>query len=237
MVDKLFIRGMYTLYQVPWKFRDIIIVTIIIYLSLFFGYPLFEFLTKSDKTLLQLFLYLGYLLDLLVPILWTRKFFKSNKNVLGITKGRWSTTCIITVGVITGFLCYLVLSFFWGPQLKLNRFIIDNLLYILISPFSIFGFGSFILGPFAEEVYFRGFLYAYLEKKVGVAFGLLIQALVFGLFHPEYLNAPEVFLIFQRILLGFFLGALFKFSASLYPSIICHGVVNFLYSIAIAQWH
>jgi hypothetical protein len=43
------------------------------------------------------------------------------------------------------------------------------------------------IGPLMEELFFRGFLYPVLERRVGVPAGILLTALPFGLMHlPQY---------------------------------------------------
>ena len=39
------------------------------------------------------------------------------------------------------------------------------------------------LGPLMEELFFRGFLYPVLARRLGVAWGILLTALPFGLIH------------------------------------------------------
>jgi membrane protease YdiL (CAAX protease family) len=53
--------------------------------------------------------------------------------------------------------------------------------------------GAALLGPFAEEVLFRGFLFQYLYRRAGwrVVWALLVSALAFGAAHLTALNDPS----------------------------------------------
>jgi membrane protease YdiL (CAAX protease family) len=43
------------------------------------------------------------------------------------------------------------------------------------------------VGPFMEEVFFRGFLYPVLARRIGATWGIFITGLLFGLIHlPQY---------------------------------------------------
>jgi len=52
------------------------------------------------------------------------------------------------------------------------------------------------LGPLMEELFFRGFLYPVLERRLGVVWGVLLTALPFGLMHAfQYGNAWSAVLV------------------------------------------
>jgi membrane protease YdiL (CAAX protease family) len=222
-------------FKVGWRFKDIIFVTFTIYFFLFFAYPLLDFLLKDEKTIMHSMLYIAALLNLFVPILWVKRRYRLNKEALGIKKGNWSFIRTIIIGAGVGLGCFFVSSIIWGPQLKMNRFLIDNFLRILLLPLSIAGFEKTVLGPLGEEVFDRGFLYGYLRGRLGVSLGLLVQATIFSLLHIGYAFGGPVSLFFERLLIGLILGILYEASNSLYPSIICHGMINLLYSIAMIQ--
>lgn len=77
-----------------------------------------------------------------------------------------------------------------------------------------------VLGPFFEEVFFRGFLYRALKRHFGFWVGLIINAFIFSLIHWNI----QVFLpIFG---LGIVLALLVERTGSLIPSIIMHILVN-----------
>jgi uncharacterized protein len=100
---------------------------------------------------------------------------------------------------------------------------------------AIFGVFAVFIGPLAEEVIFRGFLQPLLSRDLGIAAGISITALVFGLLHgPEYSGA------WQYILLIAFAGACFgwvRFRAqSIIPAALMHAGFNAVFFFAaIAQ--
>ncbi|MCD6459545.1 CPBP family intramembrane metalloprotease [bacterium] len=77
-----------------------------------------------------------------------------------------------------------------------------------------------VLGPIFEEIFFRGFLYRWLRKNLGVFWGLSINAVLFSLIHNNMMAfLPIVFL-------GIILSVLVEKTSSLVPSIIMHIMVN-----------
>lgn len=90
------------------------------------------------------------------------------------------------------------------------------------SPFQLlvlFIFGV-IIAPFAEELYFRGLLFSVLRQSVGLAWGVVISGIVFGLLHFDLVR------LFPLALGGMALAVLYHKTKSLYASIIAHGVWN-----------
>ncbi len=91
----------------------------------------------------------------------------------------------------------------------------NNTLFIL------FLFFGFTLGPFCEEVFFRGFLYNALKTRTSLAVATLIQGGFFGILHyPNLLNAFTVFL------LGIALAIVYEKRKSLISAMFVHGMKN-----------
>ena len=78
------------------------------------------------------------------------------------------------------------------------------------------------IAPVAEEVFFRGFLYAGLRDRLGVGWGIALSALVFGVVHLT----PGV--LVPIALMGAILAGLYQITGSLWPSIILHMSINAL---------
>lgn len=76
------------------------------------------------------------------------------------------------------------------------------------------------LGPLAEEVLFRGLVFAWLRGRFGVPAGLAASSLLFGLAHGK----PAYILVTGTVGLG--LGLLYHRSRSLWPSVLAHGLYN-----------
>jgi membrane protease YdiL (CAAX protease family) len=77
-----------------------------------------------------------------------------------------------------------------------------------------------ILGPIAEEIFFRGFVLPGLIKRFGVGRSLLISSLVFSLFHID----PGA--IVPTFALGLALGWVYLKTGSIWPAIFAHGLHN-----------
>jgi membrane protease YdiL (CAAX protease family) len=79
-----------------------------------------------------------------------------------------------------------------------------------------------VVAPFAEELFFRGFLYQAFRNSFGVLPGALLSALIFGAIHFE------LFKLVQLAILGVILALLFEKTQSLWPPIMLHAVNNAL---------
>ena len=79
-----------------------------------------------------------------------------------------------------------------------------------------------VVAPLAEEIFFRGFLYAGLRSRLGPTSGVLVSALIFSLVHV----LPGVLL--PIFVMGAIFALLYERTGSLWPCIVLHGVINSL---------
>ncbi|MBI4786208.1 MAG: CPBP family intramembrane metalloprotease [Chloroflexi bacterium] len=79
-----------------------------------------------------------------------------------------------------------------------------------------------IVAPIAEEIFFRGFLYAGLRGRIGVAGAMLASTALFTALHMS------VELFIPIFVLGLFLAVLYEATGSLYPSMLLHAANNAL---------
>ncbi|MFH1867866.1 MAG: CPBP family intramembrane glutamic endopeptidase [Candidatus Omnitrophota bacterium] len=77
-----------------------------------------------------------------------------------------------------------------------------------------------MVGPFIEEVFFRGFLYAALRRRLSASLSIFISAFFFSLLHANLLG------FFPILALGMFLAYLREKTNSLIPSIAVHILHN-----------
>ncbi len=83
-------------------------------------------------------------------------------------------------------------------------------------------FFAVIIGPFAEEIIFRGFIYSGLRKHCSFMTAAIISACIFGIFHlQETLFIPLAFM-------GFILALTFERTRSLLPAVVVHMLWNFI---------
>lgn len=83
-----------------------------------------------------------------------------------------------------------------------------------------------ILAPIAEEVFFRGFLYAGLRNRLGLGWAIVVSAAFFAL---AYLPAAFV----PTVLIGVILAVMYEMSGSLWPGIAARAALGFI-AIAVA---
>jgi membrane protease YdiL (CAAX protease family) len=77
-----------------------------------------------------------------------------------------------------------------------------------------------ILGPIAEEIFFRGYVLPGLVKRFGVGWALLLSSLMFGMFHID----PGA--IVPTFALGLALGWVYLKTGSIWPAMFAHGLHN-----------
>ena len=77
-----------------------------------------------------------------------------------------------------------------------------------------------IVAPFAEEFLFRGVIYKTLNKNISITWTIIIQAVLFGLFHGNLIQGS------YATLLGLIFGYVTYKTKSLCPAIIMHMVNN-----------
>jgi len=73
-----------------------------------------------------------------------------------------------------------------------------------------------IFGPVAEEIFFRGFMYPAIRKKLGVAAGLMLTSAVFAGLHAHIVGFMPI------MALGMLLGYLYEKTGSLVSSMSVH---------------
>jgi membrane protease YdiL (CAAX protease family) len=87
-----------------------------------------------------------------------------------------------------------------------------------------FAFLAIAFAPFMEELFFRGFLYPVLARRIGIAFSVLITAAIFAVIHaPEYKAWGPVLIIF---LVGVVLTVVRATMKSVGASFLVHSVYN-----------
>lgn len=97
---------------------------------------------------------------------------------------------------------------------------------------------AFVQTSLSEEMFFRGFLLKRITNKFGFACGNIVQALLFGLLHgvPFAIATGNVYALILCTLLpgafGWFEGWLNekRYSGSIIPSWLIHGITNFIVS-------
>ena len=86
--------------------------------------------------------------------------------------------------------------------------------------------------PLIEETLFRGFLFAGLRPRLGSAGAVTVAAVAWALLHVQY----DAFGIATILATGLLLGTARVRSASLYPPLAMHALLNLLATIEVACW-
>jgi membrane protease YdiL (CAAX protease family) len=90
----------------------------------------------------------------------------------------------------------------------------------------------FLPAAFFEELFIRGYAFAVLRRAAGWKLALIVTSVVFGLLHAWNPN-PDAESILAVIVAGFFLGAIFLATRSLYAAGAAHFAWNWVMSGAL----
>ena len=90
----------------------------------------------------------------------------------------------------------------------------------------------FLPAAFFEELFIRGYVFAVLRRAAGWKLALIVTSVVFGLLHAWNPN-PDAESILAVIVAGFFLGAIFLATRSLYAAGAAHFAWNWVMSGAL----
>ena len=140
-------------------------------------------------------------------------------------KSRWNWLYVpaaIGIGVVLANMEYIVL----GPNPLIPDLGWLNLTLLLVVMVVFVGFG--------EELIFRGFLQARVERHWGSKAALFVSAFVFSMMHSGYSSVPYLFYVF---FVGLVLATLFWKTRSLLFVALIHGILNFfLFSFLPYGW-
>lgn len=217
--------------RIPWNGRDVLLVSAILVLSgvmamiLSFSIPANEHVQASVFSCLM-----GPAL-FISPVLWVRKRYGTGIAVFGWRRGKWRPVKIGLVGVLSGGAYFALFSLLW-PGDTTSSTVVTSCTTLL--PVSLYALGSVVLAPISEELFFRGFLYSYLETSLGRTWGLIVQAAVFAIGHTAWSyrsGAESAFLVISAFAVAVIAAALYRASNSIYSSVIFHTVFNCLITI------
>lgn len=217
--------------SVPWASKDMAMAGVWALVLMVAGVGLSGLLAwllgePSDEMGTRLWVSLVFLLEalLLIPAWrWGPGKYGGGWRILGLRAARaWPS---LLLGAL-GFGAIMAVNGVWS--------VVQNSFDISGQPdlLPIFGGGyagltqALILGsvvaPIAEEVFFRGYLYAGLRSSLGHWQGLVSSSLIFALIH----FTPGV--IIPIFLMGVIFAWLYDRTDSLWPCIALHGLVNAL---------
>jgi len=81
-----------------------------------------------------------------------------------------------------------------------------------------------LVAPFAEEIFFRGFIFSGIGNRYGYGWGAILSALIFALVHV--LTLWQLGVLVPIFLLGLLLAWLYMRTGSIWPCIFTHFAYN-----------
>jgi uncharacterized protein len=222
--------------QVPqnWTWKDVLLISSFSAVILIAGVGLLRFLSQRSLISLednnaQIYLSLASLIletiALILPIyiLGVRRK-KIPWSVLGIQSCRLEWVLLAGLlgfiaipisGVVAAIIQLVLGKSFENPQLPFlvpaGSSVLGGIAMLLLGG---------LLAPLAEEFFFRGFLYQWLRQRWGVAPGIIISSLIFGIMHGDWAVGGAAFV------LGIILAYSFEKSKSLWSNFIIHAINN-----------
>jgi len=230
----------------PWNLLDVT-KAVILYFSFLaiirlffvtgFVHSFVSFLLKSQDTAIVIdgfenmalgfslsYLIIGIVLVYFVTFKYKQSFFKTlGLNVRNVVRG-----AILGLASYVSYLPFLFVALL--TSLGLSSFFkmapeenpLLNVFSIEGRPWLIFYFVLCIcfIGPIIEELFFRGFLYPALRKKIGPVLSILISSALFSLLHMTFVGFLPI------LFLGILLAYMYEKSGSLLPSITIHIIHN-----------
>lgn len=158
--------------------------------------------------------------------------YKTSFQYLGLVRtklGHW-----LKVGIINGVVLFFsvmlmgaIVSWFSPIEIKpqpiAEIIVTAKTKWEMAIPFIV----ASLFAPVSEELYFRGFLYPTLRRKIGAGWGLIVTSLIFGGLHFDLVRMIP--LTFG----GIWLNWLYEKSGSIYTSIVAHSVWNTIMTLLI----
>lgn len=90
-----------------------------------------------------------------------------------------------------------------------------------------------VAAPASEEIFFRGFIFGGLRRRLSFWGAALISAAIFGVFH--YTGAGSVGVVPQLAFLGFALAWVYEETGSIYPTMAIHAFNNLIAFIVLTS--
>lgn len=190
------------------------------------GHPL----SVQTKLYLSIYIWIPIFYGAILLVIWYFgiKKYQGNLSDLGFRKFNLLTLAKqlafwLPLFILLVFLYSLAMKSIFHYEVPVHESVSMLLKQKVMLPMIIFLVS--ILGPFCEEILFRGFIYTALRKRLGIYIGIIVSSLIFTLVHSfEYAGLLALFPIF---ILGIILAYLYERNKSLYPSIFLHACYNF----------
>lgn len=138
---------------------------------------------------------------------------KSAKEILAIL------AMIVLLGISVQFFSSCILTSVLNLMPSVAEEYMNNLSAILeITPRMLLQ--VCLIAPIIEELFFRGLIFSLMSKLLPFVFANVVQAIVFGIYHGNVVQAVYAFI------LGMFIGYILFFTGSLVYTIVLHMSIN-----------
>lgn len=222
--------------QVTWNILDILAVVLFTVIVAAVLYLAISFLFDEQDIIFKIFSCSFALSMIFIPYLWLKRRYNIKWGNLGLRIGKYPLIINFSLAIATALLLLLlmrVIPFFYEITLKDDTIHLRNFFAILFTPFTLTGITKFALAPFGEELLLRGVIYGYFRKKIGIVFGIFSQACISAILHLFYIKESFysnelLIVVIYLILIHIIFSFLYEKTNSLYTSIICHGLFNYL---------
>lgn len=160
---------------------------------------------------------------LLICFIWYQKLCKrevkvplrqvfQGKRVLGIVV--LAIGFQVTVNIIMSIFMSIVPEFFEEYEMMME--LLDDNNAVILSFFY-----AAIFGPISEEYFFRGVVQKHFKRAVPVVFAVVLQALLFGIYHMNWVQGIYAFFV------GIVMGYIMERTKSIATTILFHITFNF----------
>lgn len=225
-------------FKVKWGIKDIVIIylfsTLFLCSLLFFymlGYP--------NKHISENINFISHITIIGLIIYWVKVVYKQRLQDIGLKGEGWLKNVII--GVISIIVLYILYTIYIliGYYLGTSSEIVGD--YLSKLPSSEIGdefkratsFKSIwflfilvtLISPFAEELFFRGFVYSGLRDRIGIKWAIILSALFFVSIHDITIFSPFLFIG------SIFLAWIYEKRKSLIPCISAHITLNLIWAL------
>ncbi len=216
---------------VPWGIRDVIFAIIlaavgIVVLNLVaLGISLALHISlKDNQDLVLLFVVVQDLVVVTAAFLFSIVRYRVGWDRLGLRAYAVPVGCTLAVVFLIG---SYVVRIAYGLILKLFGYSAQpqqvlSYLDLRGAGFILSFIAAAIVAPIAEEIFFRGFMYGGLRRRIGVIGAMVVSTLFFTALHLS------IDLFVPIFVLGISLAWLYEATGSLYPGILLHATNNAL---------
>ena len=194
----------------------------------FAGYPGLRSVPRWSYTTMALIIFAGFVF---YPLALAKK--NQAKSIrwpnlkLLFIESAIAALCALITAISLAQMSYLIQRLF--PTVQVTPSMYENMSQSAISS-DVFGLAvmAVVIAPLCEEVFFRGFLFNAMRRRMPISIATVVSAGIFGFGHA-YEFVPAV----QTVLVGIALTMIYRWRGTLVAPIAMHAAYNALFMIAL----